>query len=116
MPGSAPQIFCVAWGGAVARHDDGPLAGRDARFAVHPLMLWDDPADDERVIAWGRGFRDALNRHASGVTYLNFTGDEGQARVRAQYRPGAAERLARTKAAWDPENVFRAVGNVAPAT
>jgi FAD/FMN-containing dehydrogenase len=116
MPGSAPQIFCVAWGGAVARHDDGPLAGRDARFAVHPLMLWDDPADDERVIAWGRAFRDALRNHASGVTYLNFTGDEGQARVRAQYRPGAAERLARIKAAWDPENVFRAVGNVAPAT
>jgi FAD/FMN-containing dehydrogenase len=116
MPGSAPQIFCVAWGGAVARNHDGPLAGRDARFAVHPLMLWDDAADDERVIAWGRDFRDALRDHATGVTYLNFTGDEGPARARAQYRPGAEERLAQVKAAWDPENVFRAVGNLPPAS
>ena len=116
MPGSAPQIFCVAWGGAVARNDDGPLAGRDARFAVHPLMLWEDPADDERVMAWGRRFRDAVSKHATGVSYLNFTGDEEPARVRAQYRPGAGDRLARIKAAWDPENVFRAVGNVAPAS
>src|SRR5690606_21833483 len=56
MPGSAPQIFCVAWGGAVARADErtSPLGGRDARFVVHPLMMWDDPADDERVPAWGR--------------------------------------------------------------
>ena len=116
IPGSAPQIFCVARGGAVARHDDGPLAGRDARFAVHPLMLWDDPADDERVVAWGRALRDALRDHASGVTYLNFTGDEGQSRARAQHLPGAAGRLAQIKAAWDPENVFRAVGNIPPAT
>ncbi len=92
MPGSAPQIFCVAWGGAVARDDHGPLAGRDARFAVHPLMLWEDPADDERVMAWGRRFRDAVSKHATGVSYLNFTGDEEPARVRAQYRPGAGDR------------------------
>jgi FAD/FMN-containing dehydrogenase len=116
MPGSAPQIFCVAWGGAVARHDDGPLAGRDARWVVHPLMLWDDPADDADVIAWGRSFRDALRDHTTGVAYLNFTGDEGGARVRAQYRPDAYERLARIKAEWDPDNVFRAVGSVAPRT
>ncbi|HET8758463.1 MAG TPA: FAD-binding oxidoreductase [Solirubrobacteraceae bacterium] len=114
MPGSAPQIFCVAWGGAVARHDRGPLAGRDARFVVHPLMLWDDPADDADVIAWGRSFRAALAAHTTGVAYLNFTGDEGAERVRAQYRPGAYERLARIKAEWDPDNVFRAVGSVAP--
>jgi FAD/FMN-containing dehydrogenase len=116
MPGSAPQIFCVAWGGAVARHDRGPLAGRDARFVVHPLMLWDDPADDADVIAWGRAFRATISEHTTGVAYLNFTGDEGAARVRAQYRPGAYERLARIKAEWDPDNVFRAVGSVSPRT
>lgn len=117
MPGSAPQIFCVAWGGAVARAgaDSSPLAGRDARYVVHPMMLWDDPADDERVIAWGRSFRDALRDHTTGVTYLNFTGEEGDARVRAQYDAASHRRLARIKAAWDPDNVFRATGNVVPA-
>jgi FAD/FMN-containing dehydrogenase len=116
MPGSAPQIFCVAWGGAVCAADPGssPLAGRDARFVVHPLMLWEDPADDDAVLAWGRSFRAGLRDFASGGSYLNFTGEQDDARVRAQFAPGCYERLARVKATWDPENVFRASGNVAP--
>ncbi len=117
MPGSAPQIFCVAWGGAVARAgvESSPLAGRDTRFVVHPLLLWDDPADDDRVTAWGREFRNALRRHTTGGAYLNFTGDDGDARVRAQFGDASYQRLARLKAAWDPDNVFRAVANVPPA-
>jgi FAD/FMN-containing dehydrogenase len=117
MPGSAPQIFCVAWGGAVSRADarDSPLAGRDTRFVVHPLMMWEDPADDERVVAWGRSFRDALRDHVTGVTYLNFTGEEGAARVRAQYEAASYERIRRVKAEWDPEDVFHGSGHVAPA-
>ena len=115
MPGSAPQIFCVAWGGAVARGEDSPLAGRDAGYVVHPLMLWDDPADDERVMGWGRAFRADLRDHATGVAYLNFAGDEGRSRARAQYGDASYRRLAAIKAKWDPANVFEAVGHVAPA-
>jgi FAD/FMN-containing dehydrogenase len=117
MPGSAPQIFCVAWGGAVARADEstGPLAGRDARFIVHPLMMWDDPADDERVTAWGRTFRDALAPLASGAAYPNFEGEEGTKRARAGYTPASVARLAAIKAKWDPGDVFRASGHVPPA-
>jgi FAD/FMN-containing dehydrogenase len=116
MPGSAPQLFCVAWGGAVARAgtDSSPLAGRDARFVVHPLLMWDDPAEDERVLAWGRSFRDALHDDASGVTYLNFTGEEGESRVRAKYDAESYRQLARIKTEWDPESVFRATGYVPP--
>jgi FAD/FMN-containing dehydrogenase len=115
MPGSAPQIFCVAWGGAVARAgESSPLAGRDARYLVHPLMLWSDPADDERVLAWGRAFRDDLREHATGVAYLNFAGDDGTTRARAQYDTASYRRLARIKAQWDPANVFKAVGHIPP--
>lgn len=35
--------------------------------------------------------------------------------MRAGYGPGSYERLARVKAEWDPENLFRASGNVPPA-
>jgi pimeloyl-ACP methyl ester carboxylesterase len=115
-PGPA-QLFVVPWGGRVAAvgEDESPLRGRDARFVVHPLVMWGDPADDERAIAWGRGFREDLRDHATGGAYLNFTGDEGDARVRAQYGERCYRRLARVKAAMDPDDVFRAGGHVAPA-
>jgi FAD/FMN-containing dehydrogenase len=117
MPGSSPQIFCVAWGGAVARagSEDSPLAGRDAGFVVHPLMLWEDPADDEAVISWGRGFRDSLREFATGTSYLNFTSEEDERRIRSQYEPDSAARLAEIKAKWDPEDVFHGSGHVPPA-
>ena len=118
LPPGPAQLFIVAWGGAVARASEeaSPLGGRDARFVVHPFALWEDPADDERMISWARAFREDLREFATGAVYLNFIGDEGEARVRAGYGPRSYDRLARIKAEWDPENVFRASGNVAPST
>ena len=113
LPAGPAQIFIPAWGGAVARvpEDATPLAKRDARFVVHPLLLWEDAAEDERMIAFGRRYREVLAPHRNGGTYLNFIGDEGADRVRAAYGPNH-DRLARVKAGWDPDNVFRATGNV----
>jgi FAD/FMN-containing dehydrogenase len=114
LPPGPAQLFMVGWGGAVARvtEEESPLAGRDARFVVHPFGLWEDPADDERMIAWARAFREDLREFATGATYLNFVGDEGPERVRSAYGPRSYERLSRVKAQWDPEDVFRATGNV----
>jgi hypothetical protein len=88
-----------------------PLAKREARYVVHPLLLWEDAAEDERMVAFGRRYRDVLAPYRTGGTYLNFTGDEGTERVRAAFGPHH-ERLVRVKAGWDPDNVFRATGNV----
>jgi FAD/FMN-containing dehydrogenase len=117
LPPGPAQLFIVAWGGAVPRvsEEASPLAGRDARFVVHPFALWEDPADDERLIAWARAFRTDLREFATGDVYLNFIGDEGRARVRAGYEKRSYDRLAQVKADWDPENVFRASGNVDPS-
>ena len=57
---------------------------------MHPLLLWDDPADDERMVALGRAYRDDLRPFATGATYLNFLGDEGADRVRAGVRATAS--------------------------
>ena len=113
LPAGPAQIFIPAWGGAVARvpEDATPLAKRDARFVVHPLLLWEDAAEDDRMIAFGRRYREVLAPHRNGGTYLNFLGDEGADRVRAAYGPNH-DRLVRVKAGWDPDNVFRATGNV----
>jgi FAD/FMN-containing dehydrogenase len=118
MPAGLSQLFMVSWGGAVARvgQDASPLSARDARFVVHPFGMWEDPAGDAANIAWARGFRDDLAAYSTGAVYLNFVGDEGEARVRAGYGPGSYERLAWIKAVWDPDNVFRASGNVPPPT
>jgi FAD/FMN-containing dehydrogenase len=117
LPPGPAQLFIVGWGGAVARVSKAasPLAGRDATFVVHPFALWEEAGDDERMIEWARAFRHDLREFATGAVYLNFIGDEGDARVRAGYGQ-SYERLARVKADWDPENVFRASGNVAPST
>jgi FAD/FMN-containing dehydrogenase len=108
IPASPSQLFIVPWGGQVARAgpDSSPLAGRQAAFIVHPLLLWDDPADDARMIELGRAYRDDLRPFSSGATYLNFLGDEGSERVRAGFG-SSYERLVQVKTAWDPHNVFR---------
>lgn len=111
------QSFVVPWGGAVARisEDDTPLSQRDATWVVHPFALWPDPADDDRVIAWAKGFRDDLRRFSSGGVYLNFIGNEGEDRVRAAFGEEKYRRLASIKAAYDPDNVFHGNQNIRPA-
>jgi Berberine and berberine like len=46
---------------------------------------------------------------SSGGTYVNFlTQDADEERVRAAYGPELYDRLARVKAKYDPDNLFRA--------
>jgi FAD/FMN-containing dehydrogenase len=108
LPAGPSQLFIVAWGGAVRRFcaDHSPLAGREARFIVHPLLLWEDPADDERNRRLARAFRRDMRRWSTGATYPNFLGDEGAARMSAAFGT-SAQRLAAIKARWDPHGVFR---------
>jgi FAD/FMN-containing dehydrogenase len=115
-PGPA-QSFIVPWGGAVARvgEDETPLTQRDASWVVHPFALWEDAADDDAVIGWAKRFRDAVHDFASGGTYLNFIGDEGQDRVRAAFGDEKYARLAAIKAQYDPDNVFHGNQNIVPA-
>jgi FAD/FMN-containing dehydrogenase len=115
MPPGLSQLFMVSWGGAVTRYES-PLSARDARFVVHPFGMWEDPAHDAANIEWARAFRDDLAAFSTGAVYLNFAGEEGEERLRAGYGPRSYERLAWIKAVWDPDNVFRATGNVPPPT
>jgi FAD/FMN-containing dehydrogenase len=108
IPAGPSQLFIVAWGGAVRRFgpEHSPLAGREAGFIVHPLLLWESPRDDDRLIALGRAFRTDMEPWSVGATYPNFLGEEGAARMRAAYG-ASAERLAALKAEWDQHGMFR---------
>lgn len=108
LPAGPSQLFIVAWGGAVRRFGPAhsPLAGREARFIVHPLLLWKDPADDERNQVLGRAFRSDVGKWSTGATYPNFLGDEGSTRMSAAFGTSAG-RLSAVKSDWDPHGAFR---------
>jgi FAD/FMN-containing dehydrogenase len=53
--------------------------------------------------------------YGNGEMYLNFTGDGGQANLRATYHPEIYARLQAVKNQYDPRNVFRFNLNIFPA-
>jgi hypothetical protein len=89
-------------------HRDGNLVG------VGIYALWEDPANADENVAWARQTWSAIQPFASGGVYVNdLSQDEGQDRVRLAYGSNY-DRLARIKAAYDPDNVFCLNANVKP--
>jgi FAD/FMN-containing dehydrogenase len=87
---------------------------RDAEFVLNVHTRWDQPADDERCIAWAHAFFTAMSPHALGSVYVNFMPADERDRVQAAYGANYA-RLAAIKARWDPTNLFRMNQNIEPA-
>ena len=105
-------------GGAAARipEDSTAVGSRRAEFVFNVQGAWEDAAEDQRHVAWVRDFWSAMRRFSSGGTYVNFlTEDAEEERVRAAYGPDLYARLARIKARYDPDNLFRANQNIRPA-
>jgi FAD/FMN-containing dehydrogenase len=100
-----------------AAHDvasaDTAFGYRDARWAEVIIGVDPDPANAPAIRKWTVDYFDATHPHSAGGSYVNFMMDEGSARVQATYRHNY-ERLARTKAAYDPGNVFRVNQNIQP--
>ncbi len=112
---SPTQYIVFPWGGTVARGAaESPLASRSSTWVVHPLAMWEDPADDERVIAWVKAVREDVAPYATGATYLNFIGEEGEDRVVAGYGRENYDRLAALKAEYDPDDVFHLHHRIRP--
>jgi FAD/FMN-containing dehydrogenase len=101
-----------------AAHDvgatDTPWAFRDAQWAQVIIGVDPDPAKAGTLRDWTVGYWEAIHPHSAGGAYVNFMmDDEGQARVKATYG-GNYDRLARVKAAYDPDNLFRVTQNIEP--
>ena len=87
---------------------------REANFSEVILGIDPDPANNERMIQWARGYWMALHPYSAGGGYVNMMMDEGVDSVRAAYR-GNYERLAQIKARYDPGNLFHVNQNIKPA-
>ena len=111
------QLIVLPGGGAVSRVGEDAMAfgQRGARWNIHYLSLWPDPADTETNIAYTRERAGAMQPWSTGRAYLNFIGDEGVGRVEAAFGPEKYARLAQLKREWDPTNLFRHNQNIAPA-
>jgi FAD/FMN-containing dehydrogenase len=101
--------------GAVHRVGTGDTAWayRDSNWAQVMVGVDPDPANADVIRQWTVDYWDALHPYSAGGAYVNFMMDEGQERVQATYGPNY-DRLARIKAAYDPDNLFHVNQNIRP--
>lgn len=116
VPSPNSTVHVYAMDGAVqdVAEEETAFVHRDADFAVNIVGMWPEPEDDDACVSWVRGYYDAVHPH-SGYEggYTNFMAADDQDRVRANYGR-AYPRLARIKAEWDPDNLFRLNQNIEP--
>jgi FAD/FMN-containing dehydrogenase len=105
-----------ALGGAIARVpvEATAFAHRISRIMVSLAAFYNGPEDKSVREAWVADFASALQQGDTGA-YVNFLGDEGEARVRDAYPGSTWERLTAIKARYDPTNLFRLNQNIPPA-
>jgi FAD/FMN-containing dehydrogenase len=109
-PGSSGGIAFDALGGAVNRVAPSATAfvHRDALFQAQYTTTWPAraaPAAVARQRAWQQSFWQSMRRYASGQAYQNYV-DPALATWRQAYYGANFGRLARVKAAYDPDRIF----------
>jgi FAD/FMN-containing dehydrogenase len=118
-PSNDTLVIVRHCGGAMSRvgAEQTAFGDRSSEWMLSIDSTWHHPAEDEANIAYTRAFWDAATPYSDGKTYFNFPGllEDGESAVRASYGANH-DRLARIKAAYDPENRFRLNQNIRPAT
>ncbi len=95
--------------------DETAFGHRDKKFAAVIAGMWPDPADNVANTAWVKEYYAAIHPHSgSEGGYINFMAGDDGGRVEANYGRNFAK-LARVKAAYDPDNVFHLNQNITPA-
>lgn len=114
-PHSAVILFQI--GGALNQvgEEHSPVGNRDARYVLNIAGSWEQASDDAANMQWARNAWNDMKTFSTGGTYVNFlTEDEGPERIQAALGKGLA-RLAKVKAKWDPQNMFRTNRNIKPS-
>ncbi len=108
------QVLLQHVHGAVSRVPpaETAFALRDEHYSLSILAAWEQ-GEANAHIAWTHAFWLALEPFASSGVYVNFLGDEGEARLRASYGANY-ERLVALKNKYDPSNFFHVNQNIKP--
>jgi FAD/FMN-containing dehydrogenase len=116
-PSEETVILVQPLGGKVHRVDEeaSAMGWREAKWALHVLGAWTDPAQDEEMIAWVRNIAKTAEPYAQKGAYLNYLMDEGEQRVRDSFGP-KYDRMVELKNKYDPTNMFRLNQNIKPTT
>jgi hypothetical protein len=116
----APFVLIAIWhyGGAMQRVDSTAtaFAGRMASYLFSVDALWDDPAQNEEVVAYSRAYLAEMEPYSPGGLYVNFAGfgEEGEKLVKEAYGANY-ERLVALKNKYDPTNLFHLNQNIKPS-
>jgi FAD/FMN-containing dehydrogenase len=102
-------------GGAMARvpADATAFAHRSSRIMASFIVPYKNHGETAIHTAWAIDSAAALDQ-GEGAVYVNFVGNEGEARLHNAYPPVTWERLAAIKAKYDPTNLLRRNHNIAP--
>ena len=116
LPSPDCEVFIGHLGGAVNRVPAAATAypHRNIEYVLNVHGRWSEPAQDAAGIGWTRQLYDAATPFATGGVYVNFMTEEEGQRVRGGAYGPNYERLAKLKAQYDPQNLFRMNQNITP--
>jgi FAD/FMN-containing dehydrogenase len=116
IPSPLSVVLLQPLGGAYGRVDEHAtaLSHRSARWAVHALSLWPDPAGSRVNRAWTEALAAAMAPYGHGVAHPNYVSEDAGDRVSRLYGAETYERLVAVKRRWDPDNVFALNQNIRP--
>ena len=115
----SPQCLITmrSLGGAMGRipENSTAYANRSARCNISIDNTWQDPAQNNEMIAWTRKVWKSLRNRTDGGVYSNFIGlgEENDVLAKAAYGRNC-ERLQKVKSKYDPGNLFRMNLNINP--
>jgi len=111
---SGMHLYPINGAAGRVKNTDTPWHYRNARYAQVIVGVDPDPANNEKIISWTKGYYDALHPYSAGGAYVNFMMDEGEDRIKATYKDNY-QRLTTIKKKYDPSNLFRVNQNIKPA-
>jgi FAD/FMN-containing dehydrogenase len=112
FPLTQTVLFRIGQAVTATPEDASAFSQREANYLFHPLTVWSDPGDDDRLMGASRAYAEAMRGFATGGAYLNFTPED---RVRDAYGEEKYRRLVALKDRYDPDNLFRLNQNIRPS-